>query len=175
MTAKRQAEDRRSLAQKVTVTPADVDRILELKAKGEAVASIRRALGVNGPGIRKIYQIIAEAKAMHAPPQPKTSPKKPEQVQRQICLPSGEALDGWWFGAETMFVTRLGFGSVDCSRIPVSVSCVPSRTQTIRSTVSRRPDAEIHRSFADAFASLASRSNRDERSGDAQGESAQPE
>lgn len=166
--------DRRSLAPKVFI---DADRILELKAQGEAVESIRRALGSNGPGIRKIYEVIAEARAMH---DPRAGARKQgsghagsTKARRAKARAAGTALPGWWFGAETIEVTRLGFGSADCQRVLVSVSCIPRRvvSQTVTSTPRK---TDVHRTFADAFASLAGRQDRDARPGNAQAEPEKP-
>lgn len=150
--------DRRSLAPKISI---DADRILDLKAKGEAVESIRRALGSNGPGIRKIYQIIAAARAMHDPragDRKQGSGHGPPLVRRKRAprLP-GTALEGWWFGAETVHVMRLGFGSVDCQYVPVSVSCVPRRVVSQQITSKPRRKTDAHKTFADALAPLSVR------------------
>lgn len=169
--------DRRSLAPKIII---DAERILELKAKGEAVESIRRALGVNGPGIRKIYEVIAEARAMHDPragiakatgPRGQARPRKPPRS-------AGEALPGWWFGSETVAVMRRGICSTDCVDVLVSVSCVPRRvvSQTVTSQPSRKTD--VHRTFSDALAdhpaNLAGRQDRDARPSIAQAEPEEP-
>jgi hypothetical protein len=64
----------------------------------------------------------------------------------------GAPLEGWWFAAETIVVTRLGFGSRDCERVPVSVSCIPSRVAP--QSARNRPTAAltVSRSLSEAMA-----------------------
>lgn len=155
----RETRERQSLTPKVEVTPEIRERILDRKAKGDAVDAIRRALGSTGPGIRKIYYIIAEARALHdpragdkppqgRPPGKSTPPPPPKRPNRA----AGEPLEGWWFGAETIVVTRLGFGSADCLRVPVSVSCVPTKKAPPRATGEATCVVSVCRSLAEAMA-----------------------
>lgn len=128
MSGQRQAADRRSLAPKTIMTPQMREDIVARRARGDAVKDIFMSLGSNRPSLRKVYQVIQEAKAIHDPKparprRPKAAP--PVDQPAKPRRPERQALEGWWFGAETIVVTRLGFGSMDCLRVPVSVSCVP--------------------------------------------------
>ena len=155
----KEAAERRSLAPKPDLSPAVYAKILELRAQGDAVKTIAMALGSTSPSIRKIYQIIAEARAIHDPQPPRrrrakallgATPPKPNR-------PAGEPLAGWWFGVETITVTRLGFGSMDCLRVPVSVSCVP-RQKAIQRPLERSTEVlTVSRSLSEAMAQYALR------------------
>lgn len=152
----KQAEERRSLAAKTVVTPEMRECILEGNARGDAVVAIRMSLGSNRPSLRKVYQVIAEARAMHEPrashrtPRATGRPPNPAKTQEPARKP-GQPLDGWWFAAETVMVTRLGFGSADCLRVPVSVSAVPTRMAVSR-PAEPAERVSVSRSFREALA-----------------------
>ena len=70
------------------------------------------------------------------------------------------AVPGWSFAKETIFVTRLGIGSADCLRVPVSVSCLPTKAITVEESAvvikqrRRKPSTGGQRAFG-RFVSLA--------------------
>lgn len=162
MGGRRQAAERRSLAAKTVMTTEMRESVLAQAARDVAVKDIRASLGTHRPSLSLIYQVIREAKAMHDPAsvkprkprQPKPAP--PAEVDRPV-IPTrapGQVLDGWWFAAETVVVTRLGHCSTDCARVPVSVSAVPSGrpVKAISEGVVR---VSVHRSLSEAMAAHA--------------------
>jgi hypothetical protein len=109
------------------------DAILDRWSKNDAVRSIRMELGV--PSIKAVHRVIEKARAMHDPRavyrfgressgRPPIGKRKDRPARRRLTTEKA-TLDGWWFARETVYVTRLGFGSADCLRVPVSVSCLP--------------------------------------------------
>lgn len=164
MSGRRQAADRRSLAAKTVLTLAMRDSVLAQAARDVAVKEIRASLGTHRPSLRKIYQVIAEARAIDDPasvkPRAPRRPKTLAEVQEPAPaprrhLPTGEPLDGWWFGATTVIVTRLGFGSMDCLRIPVSVSCVPRPVASTAPNNEATVACPVYRSLGEAMAAHA--------------------
>jgi hypothetical protein len=143
------------------------DAILERRAKGLAVKQIAAELGITGPGIRRIHRLIAEARAMHDPRAAyrngrglPASDERRAEIERQREIRKfrkrgrepGAPLDGWWFAAETIVVTRLGFGSRDCERVPVSVSCVPRQKALSRRSGGPTERLSVSRSLSEAMA-----------------------
>jgi hypothetical protein len=146
------------------MTPTNRDAILDRWAQRDAAKSIKADLGISS--LKTLYRIIAEARAANDPRATyrsgRESANRPSMKRRDIERarrrrgrklgnPS-EAMAGWHFGKCTVFVTQLGTGSTDCLRIPVSVSCIPSRMPSLATESGSTGVLTGSRSLAEAMA-----------------------
>ena len=146
------------------MNPATRESILERWARRDAAKSIQSDLGISS--LKTLYRIVAEAREQHDPRatyragresanRPSMKKRDIERAKRRAGRKLGsasQALAGWHFGKCTVFVTRLGLGSADCLRIPVSVSCVPSTMRRQAAEAAPEHVLTVCRSLAEAMA-----------------------
>ena len=138
----------------------DTNQILDRWAQHDAAKSIMADLGIRS--IKAIYRVVEEARAMHDPraefrrgreSKGRTVPnKRRDERAKRRRFDKPEVMDGWHFGKCSIYVTVLGTGSLDCQRIPISVSCVAVGMPLQRARDGAGGSLPVSRSLAEAMA-----------------------
>lgn len=118
----------------------DREAILDRWARRDAVKAIAAESG--NVAARLIYRIVEEARAagdpraahrIGRPSEDRPSLAKPtfksERRARRLAMNTSATLEPFGIFKRTIVVTRLGLGSADCLRMPISVSCLSTERE----------------------------------------------